>query len=231
MALSDAQIDRFSRQIVLPQIGGRGQERLLGSAIALAGDGELAAAAARYLAAAGVGRLALHGNHQLRDELRDLDPEVEVTTASGRLDSSAPDVLVLCDCALATIDRAGELARPMVVGAAGNSGGWLVVARPAAACASCAARAALGSGGPCGRPAAEPPADETAAGTLSVSVRSATAGAVGSLMSIAALELLLDLHAAAQPAWLQFDIVGSRLVRHPIARAANCPLCPNADDR
>ena len=57
--LSDAQIERYSRQIILPSIGGRGQQRLLGSTVGLIGRGPLAATVGLYLTAAGIGRLEL----------------------------------------------------------------------------------------------------------------------------------------------------------------------------
>ena len=57
--LSDSQIERYSRQIVLAEIGGRGQERLLGSEVEIHGGGDGALACARYLAGAGVGLLGL----------------------------------------------------------------------------------------------------------------------------------------------------------------------------
>jgi adenylyltransferase/sulfurtransferase len=59
MPLSDAQIDRYSRQIILPEVGGRGQERLLAARVALRGVGAMAATAARYLTGAGIGELRL----------------------------------------------------------------------------------------------------------------------------------------------------------------------------
>jgi hypothetical protein len=58
MALSDGQIERYSRQIIVPRVGGRAQERLLAARIALIGDSRDLAAPLAYLAAAGVGTLA-----------------------------------------------------------------------------------------------------------------------------------------------------------------------------
>ena len=55
--LEDTQIERYSRQIILPQVGGKGQEKLLRSRVYVDGDGLLAAAALLYLAAAGVGTI------------------------------------------------------------------------------------------------------------------------------------------------------------------------------
>ena len=45
LSLTDAQIERYSRQILLPEIGGRGQARLLAAHVVLAGAGEAATAA------------------------------------------------------------------------------------------------------------------------------------------------------------------------------------------
>lgn len=57
--LEDAQIERYSRQIILPQVGGKGQEKLLRSQVYVDGDGLLAAAALLYLVAAGVGTIGV----------------------------------------------------------------------------------------------------------------------------------------------------------------------------
>ncbi len=59
MSLTDAQIDRYSRQIIVPHIGGRGQERLLAARILLAGDARDIEAPLAYLAGAGVGSISL----------------------------------------------------------------------------------------------------------------------------------------------------------------------------
>jgi len=55
--LSDAQLDRYARHIVLKEIGGEGQRRLLGATVAIVGAGGIGSPAIQYLAAAGLGTL------------------------------------------------------------------------------------------------------------------------------------------------------------------------------
>ena len=52
--LDDAQAERYSRQIILPDVGARGQARLCAAKAAVIGDGPGASAARAYLRAAGV---------------------------------------------------------------------------------------------------------------------------------------------------------------------------------
>ena len=58
-ALSEIQVERYSRQIILPQVGGRGQLALLAATVAMCGSSELATTAALYLAGAGIGHLCV----------------------------------------------------------------------------------------------------------------------------------------------------------------------------
>ena len=57
--MNDEQLDRYARHIILKEIGGAGQQRLIDAHVALIGAGGIGAPAIQYLAAAGVGRLTV----------------------------------------------------------------------------------------------------------------------------------------------------------------------------
>ncbi|AHE57508.1 HesA/MoeB/ThiF family protein [Sphingomonas sanxanigenens] len=59
MDLTDDQLDRYARHIILKEIGGAGQQALLGAHVVVIGAGGIGSPAIQYLAAAGVGRLTL----------------------------------------------------------------------------------------------------------------------------------------------------------------------------
>ncbi|MHC4915923.1 MAG: HesA/MoeB/ThiF family protein [Planctomycetota bacterium] len=75
---SEEQIERYSRHILLPELGGRGQRKLLDSSAFVIGAGGLGSPALMYLAAAGVGRLGVADGDRV--ELSNLQRQVIHTT-------------------------------------------------------------------------------------------------------------------------------------------------------
>jgi molybdopterin/thiamine biosynthesis adenylyltransferase/rhodanese-related sulfurtransferase len=115
VALTPAQQDRYSRHILLPEVGEKGQEKLLKGRVLLLGAGGLGAPAALYLAAAGVGtigivdadtvdasnlqRQVIHATSRLgmakvdsaEKAINDLNPDVKVIKFQERVNASNVD--------------------------------------------------------------------------------------------------------------------------------------------
>ncbi len=101
MPLTDNQIERYSRQIIVPGVGGRAQERLLESCAAIVGEPADAASALAYLAGAGVGQIVMHpvGDRALYaaivERMRDLNPDVRVKIANNEMPTQCDLILAL----------------------------------------------------------------------------------------------------------------------------------------
>ncbi len=125
--MNDDQLLRYSRHILLPQVGIEGQERLLSAHALVVGAGGLGSPAALYLAAAGIGSITLCDDDQVdltnlqrqilhyspsvgrpkvesgRDTLELINPEVRVTClrerlAGQRLEDHVASADVILDC-------------------------------------------------------------------------------------------------------------------------------------
>ncbi len=113
--LSDSQRERYSRHLLLPEVGEAGQEKLLKARVLLLGAGGLGSPSALYLAAAGVGTIGLvdadivdmsnlqrqimHASSRVglpkvesaKQALNDLNPDVKVVPFQERLTSENID--------------------------------------------------------------------------------------------------------------------------------------------
>jgi molybdopterin/thiamine biosynthesis adenylyltransferase len=102
MSLTEQQMERYSRHIILEQVGGAGQEKLLASKVLIIGAGGLGAPAAVYLAAAGVGTIGVVDGDKvdlsnLQRQIIHHTPDVgkdKVLSAEGKIRAINPDVKV-----------------------------------------------------------------------------------------------------------------------------------------
>jgi hypothetical protein len=116
MVLTDTQIERYSRQIIVPGVGGRAQERLLSSRVAIIAAPADASGAVAYLAGAGaahivvhlVGEVALY--RALVERVGDLNPGVSVQVASDKIPGQCDLMFALIGDALA-VEAATRVAR------------------------------------------------------------------------------------------------------------------------
>jgi adenylyltransferase/sulfurtransferase len=74
MEFTDDQIHRYSRHIILPEVGGKGQKKLLSSKVFIVGAGGLGCPVGYYLAAAGVGSLGIVDDDEV--ELSNLQRQI-----------------------------------------------------------------------------------------------------------------------------------------------------------
>jgi molybdopterin/thiamine biosynthesis adenylyltransferase len=115
--VNDEQLDRYARHIILKEIGGAGQQRLLDARVVLVGAGGIGAPAIQYLAAAGVGRLTVIDDDHVslsnlqRQVLFATDdigqPKVEAAEVAVALLN--PDVRVIGQQLRLTADNAADL--------------------------------------------------------------------------------------------------------------------------
>jgi len=117
--LDERQIERYSRHIILKEVGGAGQEKLLASKVLIIGAGGLGAPAALYLAAAGVGTLGIIDDDKvdltnLQRQVIHFTPDVgaaKVESAKAKIELMNPDVTVRTYAMRATAAGISEIIR------------------------------------------------------------------------------------------------------------------------
>ena len=119
MELTEEQIERYSRQIILEEVGGAGQEKLLSSKVLIVGAGGLGAPAALYLAAAGIGVIGIIDYDRV--DLANLQRQVihhtadlgtrKVDSAGNKIQAINPDVTVQTYHSRATAENISEIVR------------------------------------------------------------------------------------------------------------------------
>ena len=250
MSLSDSELERYSRQLVLPEWSGAAQERLKRASAIVVGVGALGSPAATYLAAAGVGRIGVVDEDDV--ELSNLHrqplhftPDVghkKADTAAAKLSLLNPEVIV--EPYPVRLDERN--AEAIVTGAdVVVDGSDSFATRYAVNDACCAQRVPLVEGGVLGftglvmsiRPGesacyrcafpAEPPPGSVPS-CREAGVLGAMAGIVGSIQALEALKLLSGVGEPLVDSVLHLDGVHQTLVR--TSRRDGCPACARVPD-
>lgn len=232
--LTDAQIERYSRQIILPQVGGRGQQRLLSASVAVVGTGQVAATALAYLAAAGIGGVSvvdakptsgtdgawLAAIESLNPDCRIIKLPATITDETAAEIGRTHDIVIVertgADQAGAALNRGTIAARtPLLWGCVVGATGYATVLAgylPDAPCLTCLLeyRRDWTTG-------AEPNAFTRVTGAF-----------VGTLQATEALKLILGMNGTLLGRLLAFDALGGKARETIVAKTPHCDSCAGA---
>lgn len=243
-SLSIGDLDRYARQLVLPEFGAAGQAALGGASVLVVGAGALGGPVALYLAAAGVGRLGIADGDRvavsnLQRQVLHFTPDVGVQkahSAAAKLRFLNPGIVVEPYPA----DLDAENARAMVAGqdvVVDCSDTFATRALVNAAC--CAEGVALVEGGAVGleglvltvRPGESAcyrcafPADPSGPSCAEAGVLGPVAGIVGSIQAVEAVKLITGIGTPLLDTILEIDAAAARFTRVHTSRRPDCPDC------
>ncbi|MGE0733441.1 MAG: ThiF family adenylyltransferase [Alphaproteobacteria bacterium] len=259
MEISDAQLHRYARHIILDEVGEEGQARLLESKVLVVGAGGLGAPLIMYLAAAGVGTLGIvdddavdisnlqrqvvHTTAQVgnakvdsaRATVASLNPEIKVHAIQARLDASNVRSIIAGYDLVA--DGSDNFATRYVLNDACYAAQKPLVAGALLRFEGQVAtfKAYLGPPHPCYRCIfRDPPPPGTVPRCEEAGIFGAVAGIVGSLQAAEVLKELLGLGESLSGSLLLYDALGTVFRKIKTKRDPACPTCgagPVRDDR
>ncbi len=247
-ALSDHELERYSRQLILPGWSEDSQLALRDASVLVIGAGALGSPVATYLTGAGVGRLGIADSDVV--ELSNLPrqhlhftpdtgvPKVE--SAASKLRFLNPEIIVDAYQVHVDADNAAGLVetQDLVVDCSDS-----FETRYAVNAACCAAGVPLVEGGVVGwrgqvmaiRPGrtacyrcAFPTAPVDAPSCAEAGVIGPAAGVLGSLQALEALKLLSGASPALANAFLDVDLATLEVLRVTVSRRDECPDCSTA---
>jgi molybdopterin/thiamine biosynthesis adenylyltransferase/rhodanese-related sulfurtransferase len=227
--LSEAQKHRYSRHLLIPEVGVEGQGRLLDAKVLLVGAGGLGSPAALYLAAAGVGTIGIVDFDVVdsaRKTINALNPEVNVvgheemlTEANVERIIAGYDVILdgtdTFETRYTVNDAAVAAGIPVVHASVFRFEGQLTVFKP--------------FDGPCYRCLyPTPPPPELAPGCSVAGVLGIVPGIMGMLQANEVLKLILGLGDSLAGRLLLFDALDASFTELRLKRDPACPVCSDA---
>ena len=252
--LSDDDIERYSRHILLPEVGGAGQAKLAEASVLIVGAGGLGSPALLYLAAAGVGRITVVDDDTV--DLSNLQRQVAFTTADvGRPKAAAaaaaararnPGPVIEAVAARLTADNAMELIGAHDIAADGtdNFASRFLVADACVLARKTLVSAAVlrfegqlstfkphaGPDCPCYRCLyPEPPPGGLVPACSEAGVLGAVTGVMGTLQATEVVKEILGMGEGMAGRLLLWDALSARMRTIRLPRDPACPACgPNA---
>ena len=246
--LSPEQRSRYSRHLLIPEVGEEGQQRLLDARVLLVGAGGLGSPASLYLAAAGVGTLGIvdddvvdesnlqrqiaHSTLRLgdpkvesaRDTLTALNPDVKVKTFNERLSSENID-RILAEGWDVIVDGADNFPTRYLVNDAAVWHGIPVVHGSIYRFEGQATVFQPGEG-PCYRCLfPTPPPPELAPSCAEGGVLGVLPGVIGSIQANEAIKLVAEIGEPLVGRLLLFDSLSATFTEVALRRDPDCPVC------
>jgi adenylyltransferase/sulfurtransferase len=251
MSLSESELERYSRQLVLPEWSGAAQERLKSATAIVVGAGALGSPAATYLAAAGIGRLGIVDDdvvdesnlqRQVLHSTAELG-ESKVESAARRLNGLNPDVEVAPYGERLTADNVDEILREgwdVIVDGADNfptryllndASVWhgIPVVHGSIFRFEGQATVFKVGQGPCYRCLfPQPPPPELAPSCAEGGVLGVLPGVIGSIQGAETLKLVLGIGEPLIGRLLLYDALAATFDEVAVRRDPGCPVCGDA---
>ena len=251
IALTRADLSRYSRQLILPEVNADGQRRIKAARVLCIGAGGLGSPSALYLAAAGIGTLGLvdadrvdasNLQRQILYGTGDVG-ESKVEKAQARLQQLNPDVETVVHEARFTGDNAREIVAPydIVIDGSDNfptrylSNDVCVFARKPNIYGSVfrfegqASVFAPHLGGPCYRCLfPEPPPPGAAPSCAEAGVLGVLPGIIGLIQATEAIKLIIGAGETLAGRLLHFDALKMKFREFTLRRDPQCPVCGDA---
>ena len=247
--MNDEQLLRYSRHILLPEIGIEGQEKIRGAHALIIGAGGLGSPVALYLASAGVGTLTIcdddavdltnlqrqivHRNDAIgtpkaesaRDTLASINPEVNVHAVCERVAGARLDALVAGSGRGARLQRQFRHApRHQRAPASPSANRWCRARRCASTarsrCSTCAMR-----GSPCYQCLFPAGGDDSDMRCAVMGVFAPLVGIVGSMQAAEALKLICGAGSSLTGRLLLLDALTMEWRSLRLKRDAGCSVC------
>lgn len=247
MEFNDQQIQRYSRHIILPEVGGKGQKKICQAKVLIIGAGGLGSPAALYLAAAGVGTIGIidgdavdlsNLHRQIIHQTADV-AQPKVFSARGKMLAINPDVKVVAYYERLTSKNALSILNEydIILDGTDNFAAKFLIND-----ACYFTKKPLIHGGILrfdgqvftirpGQSACyrcihrNPPPNGLIPTCQEAGVLGVLAGVIGTIQATEALKLILGIGQPLTDRWLIYNALTAQFRTARVKRQANCPLC------